>query len=51
MASGCATRGSGWMLGKISSQKSDEALEQPVQGGGGVTVAEGQEMWRCCPEK
>ena len=30
--------GSGWILGKNSSQKSDEILEQAAQGGDGVTI-------------
>ena len=38
MASSCTRRGSGWILGKISSPKSGDALEQAAQGGGRVTV-------------
>ena len=50
MASGCAMRGSGWVLGDISS------LEQccsgtAAQGGGGVTVHGGvPEPWGCGTE-
>ena len=39
--------GSGWMLGKIILRKSGETLEQPAQGGCGVTVPGGvQETFR-----
>jgi len=34
----CSGGGSGWILGKISSQKSGNALEQAVKGGGYVIV-------------
>ena len=48
MASGCARRGSGWMLGKISSHKSNDILEQAAQEGGGVAISGGiQENGRC----
>ena len=51
MASSCVRRGSGWILGKISSQ-SDEALEQAAWGSGTVTVPGGiQEMCRCGTEE
>ena len=41
MASSCARGGSSWMLGKNSSQKRGEVLEQAAQGGGGVTAPAG----------
>jgi len=40
MASRCIRGGSGWILGKIL-RKSDEALAQDAEGGGGVTVPGG----------
>jgi len=43
--------GSGWMFGKISSQKHGEILEQTSQGGGRVTIPGGfQEKGRCHTE-
>ena len=40
------------MLGKISSQKSRQALEWAAQGGGGLTVLGGvQETFRCCSNR
>ena len=51
MASSCTRGGSGWMLGKISSPKSDAVLEQAAQGGGRVTIPGGfQEKDRCGTE-
>jgi len=51
MASGCARRGSGWMLGKISSHKSNDILEQAAEVGGGVAISGGiQENGRCGTE-
>ena len=47
MASSCAREGSGWMLGRVSSQGSN-ALEQTVQGRGGVTVPGGAQEQRMC---
>ena len=41
MASSCTRGGSGWTLGKISSSKSGEILEQAAQGGGGVAIPGG----------
>ena len=39
MASGCTGGYSGWVVGEISSPKSDDALVgTAAQGGGGVTV-------------
>lgn len=40
MASRCIRGGSGWILGNIL-RKSDEALAQDAEGGGGVTVPGG----------
>ena len=37
-ASSCARGGSGWILGRISSQKEHSALKQATQGGGGVII-------------
>jgi len=40
MALSCSRGGSGWILGKIYSQKECWILAQSAQGGGGVTVPE-----------
>jgi len=41
MALSCVRGRSHWIWGKISSQKSGDALEQDAQGGSGVTVPGG----------
>jgi len=41
MASSCARGGSGWMLGKISSQKEQCCSGTAAQRGGGVTIPGG----------
>ena len=41
MASGCATGGSGWILGTISSQKEQCCSGTAARGDGGVTVPGG----------
>ena len=41
MSSSCTRGGSGWTLGKISSSKSGEILEQAAQGGGRIAVPGG----------
>jgi len=38
MASSCARGGSGWILGKISSQRVVRPGNRLIQGGGGVTA-------------
>lgn len=51
MALSCATGGSGWILGEISSPSSGDTLERAAQGGGRVTVPGSvQEKRRCCTE-
>jgi len=43
--------GSGWILEEIILRKSDNALEQAAQGGGGDTIPGGvQELHRCGTE-
>ena len=41
MASSCVMGGSGWILGRISSQEQWWVLEEVAQGGDGVTVPGG----------
>ena len=49
MASSCTREGSGWILGKIPSPKSGQALEGAAQRGGRVIIPEGvQETFSCC---
>jgi len=44
-------RGSGWILGKISSRKKWSVTGTAAQGGGGLTIRGGvQEPWRCGTE-
>ena len=51
MASSCTSGGSGWTLGKISSQKEWSGSGTASQGGGEVTVPGGvREMFTCCTE-
>jgi len=38
IGSSCVRGGLDWILGKNSSQKGFQALEQAVQGNGGVTI-------------
>ena len=47
----CARGGSGWILGKMYSQKEWRCSGTAAQGGGGVTVPGGaQEPWGCGTE-
>lgn len=41
MASGCARGDLGWTLGKILHGRCSQALEEAVQGSGGVTIPRG----------
>ena len=51
MVLSCTTGGSGWILGRISSQKEWCCIGTAAQGGGAVTVPGGvQELWRCGTE-
>ena len=48
VALSCSRGGSGWILGKMHSQKEGWTLTLSAQGGGGVTVPESiQEEGRC----
>ena len=51
MASSCARRDSGWILGKFLLQENGQELEGAAQGDGEVTIPGGfQEMCRCGTE-
>ena len=51
MTLSCATGGTGWILGTISSPKEQCCSGTAAQGGGGVTVPGGvPELWGCGTE-